>query len=209
MVLRYTSIGNINSHCSVPPNIIKHFELGELFGSPLNTFSDVYYSPFDDIECFFGSKGNFFTSDIPSGNYLANPPFDPIIVRKTIFRIIRIMETVKNVNILVNIPEYEYTETDVLDEIKRDIDNCFSSKHCISRSKLSKTEYNHYDYYSDKYIPVCDTELILFSNLEVPLNISEVKELWQSNLALDKRDQKNDEIKFSSNEVGLSDQISK
>ncbi len=205
MVLRYTTIGNTNSHCSVPPNIIKNFGLCELFGSPLNTNSDIYYSPFEDIECFFGSKGNFFTSEILPGNYLANPPFDPIIVHKTILKIISIMKTVKNVNILVNIPKYDYTETESLDKLKNDIISSYSSKYCIYRTSLPKEEYNHYNYYLDKYIPVCDTELILFSNTKNTLDVDVIKELWRSNLVINKTYKK---VEPPKNEIGISSKIS-
>ena len=182
LLLRYGSLGSNNFHCSVPPGIIKKYNFGEFFGSPLNTISDVYYSPFDDIECHFGSKGNFFTTDIESGNYICNPPFDPPLINKTLTRVIDILDTVPNTTILCTLPQYSFTENKDLDVYKTDIDQFKKSKYTIEVHKLDKDEYKYYNYYTDSYIPVSDTEIILFSNCNPSsngVNIGDIMKLWK------------------------------
>lgn len=55
----------------------------ETFAAPLNTFSKHYFSVFYDIDKYFGSYGNFFTSSLKSGIYLANPVNDPTFVTES------------------------------------------------------------------------------------------------------------------------------
>jgi len=182
LLLRYSSLGSNNFHCSVPPEVIKKYNLGEFFGSPFNTISDIYYSPFDDIEYLFGSQGNFFTSEIRPGNYICNPPFDPIIIKRTFVRIMKILKEVSNICILVNIPEYYYTEVESLDQYKDDIENYKTSKYALDNTKLEKDEFKHYNYYSDSYIAVSDSELILFSNYDNNFSLNDIVTAWKKSI---------------------------
>lgn len=182
LLLRYGTLSSNNFHCSVPPNLIKKYQLGEFFGSPLNTISDIYYSPFEDIECLFGSQGNFFTSDIRPGNYICNPPFDPLLINKTFDRVIEILDSVPGVCILVNVPVYDYTEKDFLDVYKDRIEQHKKSKYLVESAILNKDKYKHYNYYSDIFIPVSDTELILYSNCSFHPELKEIKKAWKKSI---------------------------
>lgn len=168
LIYRYKIIGNNNAHCSLPPRLIKQYRLSELFGSPLNTVSEQYYSPFED-EKYFGSRGNFFTSDIAPGRYLANPPYDKELVQKMIIRLIDCLSNTLGITIIINIPSaYE-------------LDNDISKNRYYREEKsLNKDCYKHYDYYSDSYIPVCSTKVILLSNkLDERLNLKTFCDEWE------------------------------
>lgn len=182
LLIQYHSLGCNNFHCSLPPKIIQKYHLGEFFGSPFNTISKVYYSPFEDLERFFGSNGNFFTSKIRSGDYLCNPPFDLLLIERVFERVVEILEKTKNVSILVNIPAYYYTEVKELDKYKDHIEMYKKSKWVVASCGLNKEEYKHYNYYSDKYIPVSDTELILFSNYNNHPDLEAVVADWKKDV---------------------------
>ena len=52
----------------------------ELFASPLNCRHARFCSASVDVDARFGSRGSFFCYTPTSGAFLANPPFDPLIV---------------------------------------------------------------------------------------------------------------------------------
>ncbi|GBG23957.1 Phosphorylated CTD-interacting factor 1 [Hondaea fermentalgiana] len=54
--------------------------IGECFGSPLNTRLPWFCSMFPDLDCHFGSQGDFFDFDFVRGSFEANPPYSPAIV---------------------------------------------------------------------------------------------------------------------------------
>jgi phosphorylated CTD-interacting factor 1 len=50
----------------------------ECMASPLNSNADIFWSAFNDTDCFFGSKGNFFDASdeelLEGGSFMANGP---------------------------------------------------------------------------------------------------------------------------------------
>ena len=61
LLSRYDACGTTKNHCSVPPQMVKYINAKtELFGSPFNTCTSQYCSPFYDLEKDFGSLGSFF-----------------------------------------------------------------------------------------------------------------------------------------------------
>lgn len=179
MIFRYKLLGSLNFHCSVPPSLIKKYKMGEFFGSPLNTVSDVYYSPFEDVEKYFGSRGNFFTAKVTPGVYIANPPFDTFIVMKMLKRIYHLLDTVEGLTVIVNIPNYYYIENKSLNFIKDFSDKSSSHKNFVNKVVLEKEKYRHYNYYTGKMIPVCNTQLIVFSNIDEHPSLGELKQEWK------------------------------
>ncbi len=168
LIYRYKSIGNNNAHCSLPPKLIDNYKLTELFGSPLNTISENYYSPFKE-EKYFGSRGNFFTSKIPSGNYLANPPYDIKLVQKMITRLIECLTNTPEITIIINIPSIYNLDEDLT-----------KNRFYKDEKSLFKDQYKHYDYYSDSYIPVCSTKVILLSNkINEKINLNSFCKEWE------------------------------
>lgn len=210
LVLRYKVIGNQNNHCSLPPNLITKYKLGELFGSPLNTTSEVYYSPFEDIEMYFGSKGNFFTSEIQPGVYLANPPYDVLLVQNVFKTLISHLNKTPGLTFLVNIPIYYDIKVDLLDKHKENIDNVKNHKYYIAENNLSRRKYCHYNYSSDTYIAVCNTKLILLSNLprdEIKIDLDDFCDEWKKEVLPYIQTEDKEEDKVEDKEVNKTTEI--
>jgi phosphorylated CTD-interacting factor 1 len=86
MLMRYQSLGG--SLISMQQSSISKetydtylFEFGvtkECMASPLNSNADIFWSAFNDTDCFFGSKGNFFDASdeelLQGGSFMANGP---------------------------------------------------------------------------------------------------------------------------------------
>lgn len=67
-------------HAAVDPMLMSLLSsrmhvVGECFASPFNCWYDLYCSAFKDVDTYFGSRGSFFTTDLPDGMYECNPPF--------------------------------------------------------------------------------------------------------------------------------------
>lgn len=63
----------------------------ELFASPLNCRHPRFCSASADVDSLFGSRGSFFCCAPTSGAFLANPPFDPLVVAAMARRMQRLL----------------------------------------------------------------------------------------------------------------------
>ena len=172
----YAIVGNNNTQLSMPPI----FDGIEMFGSPLNTHN-IYCSPFH-IEKLFGSLGSFFDFEptkeqINSGVvFLCNPPFDEIIMSKMADKIINLVKIHNNtINFLITLPVWD-PET----QIKLNIKNYNTPFECLNKIRKSKIIKQHkildrkifkyYDYYNNKYSPVCYSHLITIGETIQPID---------------------------------------
>jgi hypothetical protein len=111
LVFRYSYMDSGNQQLAINHNIkflYKNCGINfELFGSAINTISDNYCSLFYDIEKFFGSNGDFFDFEIKSGIYWCNPPYDDTIMTKTVYKLLNIIKSNKNIAFIVTIPIWD------------------------------------------------------------------------------------------------------
>ena len=89
--LRYRTFSNGNNQASILPSFKKILKEKlnikvELFGSPLNTSTAIFGSFFYDIDKYFGSIGNYFSTDIKKGYYEINPVFDKCLIDNIIIK---------------------------------------------------------------------------------------------------------------------------
>ena len=150
LVFRYSYMDSGNQQLAINHNIkdlYKNCGVNfELFGSAINTISDNYCSLFYDIEKFFGSNGNFFDFEIISGVYWCNPPYDDTIMTKTVYKLLNIIKSNRDVAFIITIPIWdlftqEKIKTNNIDYIVRNynIDSTENDhKDFIIYSKLKK-----------------------------------------------------------------------
>lgn len=164
----YEFIGGFNNHLSIPPEISKDFF--ELFGTPINTASKLYCSPFLIEKNFFSSKGSFFNYNITSGQYIANPPFNIDIYNKMVKRLLSELQKETTVDIIIIFPIWN----DV------DFDTLYNSKYHIKHLLLDRNKVVFYNYYSNKYHSVVDCNCIHISNYNTKFSLDSFIRNWQN-----------------------------
>lgn len=181
----YAIVGNNNTQLSVPPI----FEGVELFGSPLNTHNKLYCSPFE-IEKQFGSLGSFFEFEpdiehITSGKImLCNPPFDEIVMENMANKLIKLAKKYPQMGILITIPVWDPETQKKLNIknynkpficLKKLIDSGLITQH----ETLDRFTYKYFDYYNNKFSPVCFTHLITMGQTPP---IEEFMQKWRDSI---------------------------
>ncbi len=183
---RYAKIGSTNNHCSMPPRVID-FTMSkmELFGSPINTCSQQYCSPFYDIEYIFGSAGTFFNFEFSPGVYSLDPPYDDTIMTEAIKRAIEALENIKEITFICCIPVWdEVSQKKYNLPLHRKGDfKAFElaeqSGFLSSNEVLDRSEHPFYHYFLDQYIGVSHTHLLVLSNNNnYQLTARDIKDKW-------------------------------
>ena len=115
LVFRYSYMDSGNQQLAINQSIKDMYKKCgvdfELFGSGINTISRHYCSLYYDVEKYFGSKGNFFDLNIEKGVYWCNPPYDDTIMKRTVDKLVDILESDKEVGFIITIPIWDiYTQ---------------------------------------------------------------------------------------------------
>lgn len=118
LFLRYLPVAgeksrNIHAALPVATFAMIQKELGaetELFSSPFNVTLLHYYSLFPDTDQVFGSRGNFFTANIPPGSYTANPPYTEPTFRAMVDKFMFLLEQPQPYSITCIIPGWDDNE---------------------------------------------------------------------------------------------------
>lgn len=186
MVSRYMCCGSTNNHCSVPPEIIEYCGIHtELFGSPLNTSTNQYCSPFYDIESQFGSLGSFFDFEICTGTYLLNPPYDQEIINHAVEKVIKAMDVGHEITVIIILPAWDI-ETQKERKIPSRgqefpvIETLKTSKYTRSHFTLKYDVHLFYDYFISKNVAVADTHLFVMSNTIYNTTATEIANRWKT-----------------------------
>lgn len=142
----------------------------ECFGSMFNHYFTNYCSIFYDIERYFGSSGSIFTTDLLSGNFMANPPYDANLLNKMYEHIKKNMN--KNNCIIYGIPKWDDFQ---LEEIMNNEKLYYKKmeKHLLfqidsTRDNITIPPFIWY-IFADKEYPNIDNlvnDLELFNNIE-------------------------------------------
>jgi hypothetical protein len=138
LLVRYKILFSNNNQLAILPDIInklsKDFNLNfETFGSFLNVNSNNFCSLYFDIERYFGSFGNFFSTTFIKGFYLFNPPFQEDIIIIGINRILKQLESKEKLGFFISIPIW-----DIEGKKKYDNSNDYNDFIIISKIKASK-----------------------------------------------------------------------
>jgi len=91
---RYNYISSGSTQASILPQLKRKLKdllntKIELFASAINSSYMNYGSLFYDIEQYFGSLGNYFSMNIKSGYYEANPPFEYDLIQKMFTKMLK------------------------------------------------------------------------------------------------------------------------
>ena len=151
----YDGLGGGSNLLSVPPGIKEGYI--ELFGSPFNTDGE-YCSVLALEKEYFRSLGSFFDYELVSGrNYLANPPFDELLMENMARRLDEQLAKTTDVTVVVLIPVWRkmpYTARDILN----------ASPFRKERAELNRDTYFYYDPVSGKYASICNSFIFVLSN---------------------------------------------
>jgi hypothetical protein len=182
LLSRYYYLGGLNNSLSTPPIVLSMFPTHELFGTPLNTCSKQYCSPFED-EAIFGSSGSFFNFSNYNDDtvYFANPPFDDMFCSKMSERLLQELDK-KLFSLIIIIPVW-----DNIQQEKHNLKNfglpfkayndLVNSKYFISETILPKNQFPFFNYFYNKYVYISNTHII---NLGKPVDIMEIKQVWST-----------------------------
>lgn len=160
----YTHVDCVNMHLSFHPNFLKEHHVDhELFGTPLNTTLNNYCSPLDFELKYFKSQGSFFHfNDFQCDCvYTANGPFDEIILKEMVIKLLKVLQTKKNVTILITLPVWDLkTKSElglVLSQENQQEFEAFTilteqgSSFIKTQQVFKANEFLYYDYYNDRH----------------------------------------------------------
>lgn len=168
LFLKYKLLNSHNQQLSVIPEFYLELKKTttlkfELFGSAINTILPNYCSLFYNIEKYFGSKGSFFKFNFNEGFYVANPPYDELIMKNMTKRLIKILDnTIYPLSILLIIPcwdknENKYGKFDTIELLKK-------TSYIKLQKKIFKRNTKFFNYLSNQFISPVDVYFILLQN---------------------------------------------
>ena len=194
---RYRFLNSGTNQASVLGKIKKIFKNNlqidmELFSSALNTNLNYFCSVFYDIEWVFGSLNNYFDTNIISGYYEINPPFNKKICDESLiktFNELKVSEKNKKpLLFLFILPTYYF------DIIKDDV--IYEQLNKYKKNNILVNEKNFpYYFYSNDYKKmftnsIVNTRIIIYSNnyisKDVSNNIYNIKKIISSNKLIKK-----------------------
>lgn len=186
VLARYAACGSTNNHSSVPPEVINFIGAKtELFGSPLNTMTEQYCSPFADLECMFGSLGSFFTFRFTSGVYFMNPPFDEDLMRAASLRIIEVLSSNVPITVVAVIPawdvqsQFEFHKKVFTSKEYEALKILSGSKFLRSREPLDYRKHKFFDYYTDEHRALANCHLLVLSNTIFKMSAFDIAYFWE------------------------------
>lgn len=152
----------------------------ELFGSAINRFYDGYCSLFYDIEKYYGSLGDFFKFKPISGAYVANPPFDNVMMTSVAKKLVKYLARAdahhKQLSFIVIIPIWDdktrqvmkekchYAEKAVYGGKYETIEILNASPYVKKTYTVCKNDFPYYNYSQNKFINASDTYILLLQN---------------------------------------------
>lgn len=187
LTVRYSILGTENQHLSFPPSIMKKLNVNvELFGTPLNVSSSRFCSPFPDIERYFGSIGNFFHTNMKSSTvYTFDPPYVEELMDNATERLLSQLDKINNFIVIVNIPVWD-SETQRKYDFKdyhmrfKTYEMLRDSKYLHSETVAYKFKNKYYNYFTNTYIPVSNTHLMILTDRRIKYNAESLREMWEN-----------------------------
>ena len=182
LLSRYYYLGGLNNSLSIPPHVLSHFKSHELFGTPFNTSSDQYCSPFVD-EAIFGSSGSFFefTNYQDDTIYFANPPFDDTFCSKVSSKLLSDLSQ-QLFSLIVIIPVWGQQQQEEHNLKNYGLpflayDTLKNSPYFIKEAFLDKDQFPFFNYFYQKYVFISNTHII---NLGKQVDIEFIMNHWKS-----------------------------
>ena len=198
----YGIIGGFGNHLGVPPifNVAQDVQLIELYGSPFNTYSDSYCSPFDIEKQYCKSLGTSFAyldslttmmSDDASKLIVVNPPFDETIFVSITTKLLEILPNCyEDITVVVVLPAW-----DTLVQQQHNLrdyqtpclayrmlkNNAFFKKEIY----LPRDNFKYYNYYSGNKMVATNSVMLVLStslsdNYKKTVDIKESLQAWSN-----------------------------
>jgi len=183
---RYHFFGGLNGHLAMPPRLYPE-SATELFGTPLNT-SHPFCSPFAAEVVLWSSLGSFFDCELKTGFYTANPIFDDAVMERMAARLVQQLKAAQErgdrIDVLITLPIW-----DPATQIEMGLENSLTDFVALDRLRscaffkqsqtMRKAACPYFDYFSEQYVPVSNTHLILLSNYDPsPFSVKLLAEDW-------------------------------
>jgi len=157
-------------------DLTKYFNVDiELFGSAINRYFNNFCSLFYDLEHYFGSLGNFFKIIPKQGLYMANPPYDELLMENMAKHLIFALENSElPLGFIITIPIWDYDTQKKINH-KCDIkysdmgkyksyellkNTIFYHKHYI----FCKNDFQYYKINEDRNISASNTYVFIIKN---------------------------------------------
>jgi len=176
-LLRYDILVFLNNmSTAVKPSIYEDLSQSgtkvELFGSFFNKYLPYYFGLFYDLEYPFGCIGNIFTSELISGNYVANPPFEIKIMNKFFYFLKDNLDKNK-IKIYITIPLWYIPDRLEFNKIyknqiyihhKNDLRKDILEKYIIKNEIYSQEEYSFLNYILKKNMHLCNVNVFIVAS---------------------------------------------
>lgn len=129
----------------------------ELFGSFFNHYLPYYFGLFYDLEHPFGCLGNLYSSELVRGNFVANPPFNNMIMNTFFLHIKKNMN--HKIKIFITIPLWyipyrkifnKTAKKKLINDYKNDLYIDIIKPFIKYKKFYSKDEYFFYNYLQNK-----------------------------------------------------------
>jgi len=178
--LRYDSLNFLSPiSAAVKPEIYNYLHKEykcniELFGSLFNSRLKYYFGLFYDLEKNFGCLGNFLKSRLKSGFFVANPPYE-ILMMNMFFTKVKDELKNNNIKIYTTLPAWDNKDRERLNKnckndkkLRTDYDNNYQihllDKYVILNHLFCKSNYNFYDYLQQRNINFAPVHVLLLSH---------------------------------------------
>ena len=182
LIIRYNIYKNENQHQGLNPIVKEYFKNKfnmkfELLTSGINSYFDNYFSLFYDIEKYFGSKGNLFTSEIKKGCYFGNFMFkDALYINKIIDILVNnLNKSKKELSFFITIPLFEKN-------IQKNIDEKIKKNKFLTYEKnILKNNVKFYNYIKDEFNGSLDIKCIFLQNKQ-SINLHKINNKLQNEI---------------------------
>lgn len=180
ILYRYNLFDADNQQLAIDLNfkydLFKYFGVNiELFGSAINRVFKNFCSLFYDLERYFGSLGNFFNITPQQGLYMANPPYDELLMENMAKHLISALEKTKlPLGFIITIPVWNYDTQKKINQrcktkytdmgIYKTYELLKKTKFYFKHYTFCKSDFKYYKIKEDRYISASNTYIFMIKN---------------------------------------------
>lgn len=182
LAFRYNLVSESGFQLAIPPEVVRLLQF-ECFGSAYNTIKP-YFSAFPEVEKYFGSRGGFFTTDIPPEFDLVsfNPPFVEIVFEMASKNLLKQMKS-RPLTVVCILPVWDpKTQGEhgfpQLNKKFEAFDLLVNSPYIKEKIVLNKDRAPFYDHINKKLISAVNIHVIILSSGNPKINLETIINNW-------------------------------